>query len=87
MGKMKLTKDNRRTGKSGIPNWVLATVVFVIIAAVLLTCVASLVASSGIVLRVSTAVKSEDYKVTGAMMKYYYMLTYNTFASNKPFTI
>ncbi len=82
MGKMKLTKDNRRTGKSGIPNWALTTVVFVIIAAVLLTCVASLVASSGIVLRLSNAVKSEDYKVTGAMMKYYYMLTYNTFTSN-----
>ena len=82
MGKMKLTKDNRRAGKSGIPNWVLTTIIFVVIAAVLLTCVASLVSSTGLVMRVSNAVVSENYKVTGNMMTYFYMLTYNNFASN-----
>lgn len=82
MGKMKLTKDNRRTGRSGIPNWVLTTIIFVVIAAVLLTCVVSLVSSTGLVMRMSNAVVSENYKVTGNMMTYFYMLTYNNFATN-----
>ena len=82
MGKMKLTKDKRKKGNSGIPNWLLVTIIAVIIGAVLLTCVATLIANSGLVLRMSNAVISEDYKVNGAMMQYYYMLTYQNFASN-----
>ena len=82
MGKMKLTKDKRKTGKSGMPNWLLTTIVFVVIAAVLVTCIASFVSTSGIVLKMSNAVVSENYKVSGAMMQYYYMLTYQNFASS-----
>ena len=82
MGKMKLTKDKRKKGNSGMPNWLLVTIIAVIIGAVLLTCAATLIANSGLVLRVSNAVISEDYKVNGAMMQYYYMLTYQNFASN-----
>lgn len=82
MGKMKLTKDKRKKGNSGVPNWLLTTIVFVVIAAVLITCVASMVSTSGIVLKMSNAVVSENYTVTGAMMQYYYMLTYQNFANS-----
>ena len=85
MGKMKFTHKNGRSaakGNSGIPNWLLTTIVGVVIFAVLLTCAATLLASSGVVNRFSTAAKSEDYKVNGNMMLYFYSSTYNNFASN-----
>ena len=82
MGKMKVSKNNRRAGKSGSPNWVLSTIVAVVIVAVLLSCVATLVSTSGIVMRWSTAMKSEDYKVSGNMMAYFYVNTYTNFAQN-----
>lgn len=84
MGKMKLTKNNKRSaakGSSGIPNWLLTTIIGVIILAVLLTCLVTFIASSGVLNRVSTAMKSEDYKVDGNMMLYFYSTTYNNFAS------
>ena len=84
MGKMKLTKKNTRSatkGKSGIPNWLLSTIIAVVVIAVLLTCVATLLSSTGAIGRMSTAMKAEDYKVNGNMMLYFYANTYNNFAS------
>lgn len=86
MGKMKLTKENKRAGssakgKSGIPNWLLVTIVSVVIASVLLTCIFSIGKSSGILMRVSNAMKSEDYKVSGNMLQYFYANTYSNFTS------
>ncbi len=79
MGKLKLTKENKRknTAKNGK---LLSVIVAVIAIAVVLTCVISLVASSGIVMRTSNAMKSDNYKISGNMMKYYYMSTYSNFA-------
>jgi len=86
MGKMKLTKENKKAkgankGKSGIPNWLLGTVIAVIVVAVLATCVISFANSSGMVMRLSTAMKSEDYKVSGNMMNYFYANTYSNFTA------
>lgn len=85
MAKMKLTKDNKKNaatrGKSGIPNWLLTTIVLVVIAAVLLTCLLSFAKSSGVVMRMGNAMKSEDYKVSGSMMNYFYANTYTNFTA------
>ena len=84
MGKMKLTKKNTGSatkGNSGIPNWLLSTIIGVVLVAVLISTAAGLITSSGIVGRLSNAMKSEDYKVDGNMMLYFYASTYNNFAS------
>lgn len=83
MGKMKITNNKRggaaTKGNSGIPNWLLTTIVVVVIAAVLLTCVATVLSSTGTVKRMLNAMKSEDYKVNGNMMTYFYANTYSNF--------
>lgn len=79
MGKMKISKKNKRRSGSGIPNWLLVTIVVVVVATVLLTCAATLVSSSGLVMRCSMAMKSDNYTVNGNMMTYYYVNTYNNF--------
>lgn len=86
MGKMKLAKDNKKQnaasrGKSGIPNWLLVTIITVVVVAVLLTCVISFGKSSGIVMRLGKAMKSADYSVSGNMMQYFYANTYSNFTS------
>lgn len=82
MGKLKLTKQNKRKkGASGIPNWLLTTIIVVVIVAVLATCVVTLISSTGLVMRCSLAMGTEDYRVSGSMMTYYYMNTYNSFLS------
>ncbi len=82
MGKLKLTKANKRKKPaSGIPNWLLTTIVAVVIVAVLATCIATFVSTSGVTMRWRSAMKTEDYKVSGNMMKYYYMSTYSNFSN------
>lgn len=85
MGKMKITNNKRggsaTKGNSGIPNWLLTTIVVVVIAAVLLTCIATVLSSTGTVKRMFNAMKSEDYKVNGNMMTYFYANTYTNFQS------
>ncbi len=87
MGKLNLTKQNKKQnkssrGNSGIPNWLLTTIVVVVIAAVLISCAASLLSNSGIVMRMSDAMESDNFKVNGNMMAYYYVNTYSNFATN-----
>ena len=79
MGKVKLTKNKRRKAASGIPNWLLLTIVMVVVVAVVLTCVAMFVSSMGLVMRHSKAMASTNYSVNGNMMTYYYINTYSNF--------
>ena len=81
MGKNSLIKKSKRRNGSGIPNWLLVTIVAVVIAAVLLTCSATLIANSGLVMRCSMAMATDHYTVNGNMMTYYYVNTYNNFLS------
>lgn len=87
MGKLNLSKSNKRDkkgskGKSGIPNWLLTTIIVVIIAAVLATTVLTILNSNGVIMRISDAVESENFEVSGNMMAYFYSNTYNNFTSN-----
>ncbi len=87
MGKLDLTKNSKKKGaavkgNSGIPNWLLSTIIIVVVAAVLLACGASMFANSGLVMRMSMAMESEDYRVNGNMMAYFYANTFSSFANN-----
>lgn len=80
MGKLNLsTKNKKKKSASGIPNWLLTTIVTVIIAAVLLFCAYSVVDSTGLALRLGVAMKSDNYNVSANMMRYYYINTYSNF--------
>ena len=86
MGNLKIskTKKNKNSkGSSGIPNWLLSTLVIIVVVAVLATCIGTFVASSGITMRLSTAVSlGDDYKVSGNMMSYFYQTTYMNFMNS-----
>ncbi|MBE6577712.1 MAG: hypothetical protein E7653_06195 [Ruminococcaceae bacterium] len=65
--------------KKGMPNWavnlITITVAVVILAAVAL----SLMSANGVFSRWQTAAKSENFRVNGNMMKYYFQTTYSQF--------
>ena len=85
MGNLKIskTKKNKASkGSSGIPNWLLSTLVIIVVLAVLATCIGTAVASSGVTMRLSTAVSLDNYKVDGNMMAYFYQTTYMNFMNN-----
>ncbi len=87
MGKSNLTTNSKKKGSavrgnSGIPNWLLSTIVIVVLAAVLISIGASALANSGLVMRMSMAMESDDYRVNGNMMAYFYANTYSNFANS-----
>ena len=85
MGKLKISKAKKNKnsrGSSGIPNWLLTTLVIIVVVAVLATCVGTFVASSGITMRWSTAASIDNYKVNGNMMSYFFQTTYMDFMNN-----
>ena len=85
MGKLKISKakkNKKSRGSSGIPNWLLSTLVIIVVLAVLATCASTFIASSGITMRWSTAMSLNDYKVDGNMMSYFYNTTYMNFINN-----
>ena len=68
--------------KQGIPSWLLSLIIIAVTVAVLFTVVGAALSSSGIILRLRTAASSENFKVTGSMMKYFYHSAYESFDSN-----
>ena len=77
MGKMKITKNKNRQGKG--TGW-LTLIVVVVLLAVFLTVIGTFV--SGIIMKSVPAVNTDDYKVNGNMLAYYYAQTYNSFANS-----
>ena len=85
MGKLKISKakkNKKSRGSSGIPNWLLSTLVILVVVAVLATCLGTVIASSGVAMRLSTAVSVDNYKIDGNMMSYFFQTTYMNFANN-----
>ena len=75
MGKLKISKAKKNKsskGSSGIPNWLLSTLIIIVVLAVLATCVGTFLVSNGVFMRASTVMKLGDYKIDGNMMTYYY---------------
>lgn len=85
MGKLKISKNKKNKnskGSSGVPNWLLSTLVIIVVLAVLATCIGTVISSTGMVMRWSTAAELNDYKINGNMMSYFYGTTYMNFTSN-----
>lgn len=85
MGKLKVTKtkkNKRSKGTSGIPNWLLSTLVILVVVAVIFTCVSTFVASNGVEMRVRSAMSLNEHKVSGNMMAYFSQTTYQNFLNN-----
>ena len=79
MGKLKISKTKKSRsskGTSGIPNWLLSTIIIVVVIAVLAICISTAIFSSGILGRWTTAMKLGDIKVTQNMMAYFFRSTY-----------
>ena len=75
MGKLKISKAKKNKsskGSSGIPNWLLSTLITIVVLAVLATCVGTFLVSNGVFMRASTVMKLGNYKIDGNMMTYYY---------------
>ncbi len=79
MGKMKITKNKKNSTKS--KNFWMTVIIVVVLAAVLISSLATVISSTGLLKRSFSAMKSEDYKVNGNMMAYFYANTYSSFAS------
>lgn len=73
------TQNNKK--KSQTPAWV-GTVAIILVAALLIGCVAlSVISEGGYMLRWTTAAESDHYTVTGTMLSYYFYQSYNYFLS------
>lgn len=86
MGKLKVSKvkkNKNSQGTSGIPNWLLSTLVIITVVAVLATCIGSAITTSGLPMRLSTAMSYDNYKVNGNMMKYFFSEQYNNVVNNQ----
>jgi hypothetical protein len=65
--------------KKGMPNWAMSLIAILITLAVILSVVFSLLSANGVFLRMQTAVSSENFKVNGNMMSYFFNLEYQNF--------
>ena len=65
--------------KKGTPSWLYSLLVGIVAVFVLVTIVLSVVASSGIVLRMQKAIYSENYTINGQMLTYMFNAQYQQF--------
>ena len=95
MGKsnrIKKTKDNERVmslndyskakKKKGMPNWLVNLLAILLVAAIILPVALIGISESGLIMRVRTAMSSDNYRVNGNMMRYYFQTTYQNFTTN-----
>lgn len=84
MGKMKISKNNKKT--AGMPSWVLSAIIIATVIIVALVCVVSIVNSTGIIPRMSTAMETDNFSINQNMMDYFYHSAYSTFVSDATYT-
>ena len=80
MGKMKIS-NNKKRNNGGMPSWLLSLIVGLVALIVVGTCLASFVGSTGVIGRMSTAMKTENYTINQPMMSYFYQTAYSSFVS------
>ena len=84
MGKMKISNKKRKSSKGS--SILLTVIVVAIMAGALIACIASVIGSTGLVPRLTTAMKSENFKVNQNMMNYFFQTTYSDFTSDTMYT-
>jgi hypothetical protein len=70
MGKMKISKNNKKT--AGMPSWLLSAIIIATVAVVALVCIVSIVNSTGFIPRMSTAMETDNFSINQNMMDYFY---------------
>ena len=84
MGKMKIS--NKKKTNSGMPSWLLTAVVVVIMAGALIACLATVVNATGLIPRLTTAMKTDHFTVNKNMMSYFFQTSYGEFTSSTTYT-
>ena len=82
MGKLKISKAKKSRsskGTSGIPNWLLSTIIIVVVIAVLAVCISTALFSTGIPGRLTTAMELDGIKVSQNTMAYFFRTTYSNY--------
>ncbi len=79
---MSLNDYSKVKKKTGMPNWAINIIAIVITLAILLSVVFIALTSNGVFMRVRTAMSSDNYRVSGNMMTYYFQTTYQNFVTN-----
>ncbi len=66
---------------NGMPSWALNLITILVTAVILLTVVLSLLSANGVFARMQTAMRSDNFRVNGNMMKYFFQTQYQSFVS------
>ena len=67
--------------KKGMPNWLVTAITIVLTVAILSSVVFGMLSSNGVFLRASKTMDTDNYKVSGTMMSYFFYNSYQTFYS------
>jgi len=65
--------------KKGMPLWAKSLIAAVITVAVLATCVFGVLSANGVIMRLRYPLRSENFKISGNMMSYYFYASYQSF--------
>ncbi|MBE6593436.1 MAG: hypothetical protein E7642_05530 [Ruminococcaceae bacterium] len=84
MGKMKISNNKRKT--NGMPTWLLSLIIVAVLVAVVVACLSTVIGSWGIIPRLTTAIKSENYSINENMMSYFFQSAYSEFTSSTTYT-
>ena len=79
---MSLNDYSKAKKKNGMPNWAINLISIVVALAILVPIALIGISNSGIIMRTRTAMASDNYRVSGNMMRYYFNTTYQNFATN-----
>jgi len=82
---IRATERNKTLGvknkNKGMPSWAMSLITVVVAVALLLSVASILLSANGVFTRMTTVIKSENYKVNSNMMSYYYGSQYQNFLS------
>ena len=67
--------------KSGMPSWAVNLITIAVALVILLSVALSLVTANGVFMRMQTAMKTENFRVNGNMMNYFFQTQYQSFVS------
>ena len=67
--------------KKGMPGWLVTAITIVLTVAILSSVVLGMLSSNGVFLRASKTMDTDNYKVTGTMMSYFFYNSYQSFYS------
>ena len=67
--------------KTGMPSWAINLIAIAVTLVILLSVALSILTANGVFMRMQTAMKTENFKVNGNMMNYFFQTQYSSFVS------